>query len=277
MYTGELSSVDDLEFSNRITLRWTRKFGGNDMKKLLLVGMVVVVALALIAGRSDSQGPPEEKTTREFEEIIFIDMGVPFHGGPPPHNATDAAKNFRLTMGGISWAGNPTVKYEISKVGCASDCSDVLAEVNSGLDTWELTGVTFTQDDVSPDTNPCTESGNIVSWEPLDGAGDILAVAAVCRNVATKEIAGFRVIFDSDDDWSDSGGLDKFDIQATMAHEGGHVIGLGHVNPPKASRLTMFLFIAEGDIGAQTLGCGDRRGVNAAYGTTLNCDVLPGD
>jgi hypothetical protein len=48
-------------------------------------------------------------------------------------------------------------------------------------------------------------------------------------------------------------------------------MGLDHVHAPHDARLTMYPFITEADTGFRTLGCGDRLGVNALYGTSLGC------
>jgi hypothetical protein len=39
----------------------------------------------------------------------------------------------------------------------------------------------------------------------------------------------------------------------------------------------MYPYITEGDTGFSTLGCGDRRGVNALYNAGLTCDGVPLD
>lgn len=88
---------------------------------------------------------------------------------------------------------------------------------------------------------------------------------------------GFQTVFDADDLWSDSGASGKFDIQATATHEEGHTTGLDHVRAPRDARLTMYPYITEGDTGFSTLGCGDRRGVNALYNAGLTCDGVPLD
>jgi hypothetical protein len=180
-------------------------------------------------------------------------------------------------MGGIRWPGAVTVKYRVLAGDCTNDCGAAVAQVNLGFDEWEVSGVTFTQNNGSPDTNLCTDSPNLVEWALIDGPGGILAQVFVCRNPATKAILGFRIEFDSGDIWSDSGDGGKFDIRAVAAHEAGHATGLGHVNSPGASRLTMFNAIATGDPDRAMLGCGDRLGVNALYGTSLDCTELPDD
>ncbi len=111
-------------------------------------------------------------TGQRFETIIYVDYGQSFHGAPLPHIATHAATEFHLTQGGTRWFGPPkTVKYSIATAGCVDDCAGAAASVNAGFDAWEPSGITYTQDNVSPYENPCTGSPNSVSWAAIDGAG----------------------------------------------------------------------------------------------------------
>ena len=251
------------------------------MKKIglatLFVGSLIPLALLFASTADAKPGGSSLAAGEQFERVIYVDYGQPFHGGPPPHTATDAATDFRLAQGGMRWFGAPkTVEYSVDATGCADDCASAGVAVNAGFDAWQVSGITYTQDNASPDGNPCGGS-NSVTWASIDGAGGILALTAVCRNVATKEIVGFTMTFDSGDTWSNGGDAGKFDIQATAAHEAGHVTGPDHVNRPAASRLTMFFTATTGDTGPRTLGCGDRLAVNALYGTSLDCTGLPGD
>jgi len=256
-------------------------------------GVVLVLLLALVGsafgGRDDGPdravGPPEAGGGSDtgaplqdgLEVAVFIDVVRHFHGGPPPHEATDAATDVHLINGGISWPSASTVRYSLDASGCSNDCGGAVAAVNAGFDAWEVSGVTFTQDNTNPDQNPCSDDANSVNWTAIDGVDGVVAQTFVCFNPATKEIMGFEMQFDADDAWTDSADGNRLDIQGTAAHEAGHAVGLDHVNPPKAARLTMFPFIALDDAGIRTLGCGDRLGVNRAYATSLDCSGLPDD
>ncbi|MEE9325093.1 MAG: matrixin family metalloprotease [Dehalococcoidia bacterium] len=205
----------------------------------------------------------------------------------PPYKTTDKAQDFRLGMDGISrWpAGTVDVKFAVNTAGSGDvdddgyiDSDDVmaaLAAVDAGFNAWEIAGFTYSIVAVG-DTNPCGGTSS-VSWAAIDGTGGILGKTNVCRNPVTKEIEGFTITFDSSEDWSNSGAGGQFDLQAMVAHEAGHVTGLDHIHDSEAKRLTMFFSAQTGNRGPRTLGCGDRLGINALYGTTLDCTTLPSD
>lgn len=230
-------------------------------------------SVAVASGRPVEVPGQDTAAALEFEEVVFVDPAAPFHGGPPPHIGTALATDFRLNMGGIRWFGTPKeVKYRVDAGACMNDYGSAVAGVTAGFDVWEFSDVTFTQDNGSPDSNPCTDSPNSGSWVSIDGPGGTLAQTSVCRNVATKEIVGFWIEFDSGDIWSDSGDDSKFDIQAVAAHEIGHIVGLGHVNSPHAISLSMFPRHATADKGPRTLGCGDLLVVDTEL-TWASCDT----
>lgn len=205
----------------------------------------------------------------------------------PPYKTTDQAQDFRLGMDGINrWpAGTVDVKFAVNTAGSGDvdddgyiDSDDVmaaLAAVDAGFNAWEIAGFTYSIAAVG-DTNPCGGTDG-VSWAAIDGPGGVLGETNVCRNPVTKEIKGFTITFDSSEDWSSSGAGGQFDLQGIAAHEVGHVIGLDHISDPGAKRLTMFFAAQKGDIGPRTLGCGDRLGINALYGTSWSCADLSGD
>ena len=230
----------------------------------LLASFVLLVSPALAAPSQRAQAP-----SFGWVEEVFVDYS---HAGPGPHPSTES-DNFHLTQGGIKWPTGATIKYTVSSSGCSNDCAGAVSEVDSAFDAWELGVITYTRDDGSPDTNPCTGLPNSVSWSSIDGSGGALAVASVCRNVATKVIGGFRILYDTAETWSDSGDAGKFDIRNVGAHEAGHVSGLDHTNAPQDGCLTMYRFAGPGETQKQTLGLGDKLGMQFLYGST---DVTPG-
>lgn len=205
----------------------------------------------------------------------------------PFYEEVDEAKDFKLAGDDVSrWPiGITDVGFSVNTAGSgdvdddgdidSEDIRAVLAAVGAGFDAWEVAGFTYT---IAPkgDANPCTGT-NSVSWAAIDGPGGVLAETNICPHPLTKEIVGFSITFDAAEAWSNSGKYRQFDLQSIVAHEAGHVTGLEHMDFPWASGLTMFFKAQTGDTGPRTLGCGDRLGVNALYGTTLDCTSLPGD
>ena len=217
--------------------------------------------------------------------LAFLTVAAVRHA--PPHQVTAGARDFKLGTDGISrWPADIIdVKFSVDTTGSGDvdddgdvDSDDViaaLAAVGAGFDTWQPSRVTYTVAAAGA-PNQCGGE-NRVSWASIDGEGGVLAETKVCRNLVTKEIIGFSVTFDSSEEWSSSGANSRFDLQSIAAHEAGHITGLDHINDPEAKRLTMFFATQTGDIGPRTLGCGDRLGINALYGTSLSCSSVPSD
>jgi Matrixin len=250
------------------------------LPKLAACTAVLLVAAGTMAAPAFGGGP----ASRSYQERVFKDVGKRFHGGPPPHTASAFATDFRVLPGKPAWdvTPPPTVQYTLSTSGCATNpssvCGGAATAINAGLDAWQLSGVTFTQNNATTQDNPCSPGGddpNSVSFAQIDGAGGTAAVTFTCHTRGPKPnlIVGFDIVLDQAETWdtNPAGTPGKLDIQHTATHEAGHVIGLDHVSAPRAARLTMFPFIAADDTGYRTLGCGDRLGVNALYGTTLTC------
>jgi hypothetical protein len=237
-----------------------------------ITGLVLALLLAGGAVSAAAASGPEQRANAgraDVERVVFIDYAKP--PGPLAQPTASAfATDFRLLGGRPSWEAGSTIRYSVSSAGCLNDCTGAVSAVNDAFDTWQVSELTFTRA-TTGDPDPCGGT-NSVTWQQIDGSLGTLAFTAVCRTLGPiKQIVGFQTVFDAGDIWSDSGASGKFDIQATATHEEGHTVGLDHVNSPRDARLTMYPFITPGDEGFGTLGCGDRLGVNALYGTSLGC------
>lgn len=209
--------------------------------------------------------PTKNKVTApklEFVEEIFVDYAS--HAGPGQHPTSESA-DFQLVQGGISWFSGVDVNYSITGTEAVTGGNTA---IENAVETWDsfVTTRNFIRNDASPTPNPCG-GNNTVQWATIDGAGNVLAAASVCRNVATKEIVGFRVKLDTDETWAIDNVTDTFDVENTASHEFGHVAGLGHDNPPRSGCLTMYKLAAEGETQKRTLGLGDKLGMDALYST----------
>lgn len=228
----------------------------------VLLVFTVVLAAPLFNGRASERAKVLQS---EWVEEVFIDYGPgATHAGPGPDPTTES-DGFHLTQGGIRWFSNGTVEYEITGTESVSGGNTAIEDAVSTIDGFVETR-TFARDDDSPTGNPCGGDNRVV-WASIDGSGDVLATASVCRNVATKEIGGFVVTIDSDESWATDGSSSNFDVENVVAHEFGHVAGLGHVAAPKDGCLTMYRFAGLGETQKRTLGLGDKLGMDILYET----------
>jgi hypothetical protein len=78
---------------------------------------------------------------------------------------------------------------------------------------------------------------------------------------------------DTAEPWSVTGEGDKFDVEGVASHEFGHAAGLGHVNSWRDGCLTMYRFVALGEMQKRTPGLGDKLGMNTLY---ASADVSAG-
>jgi Matrixin len=206
------------------------------------------------------------------ERVIDYARPPGAHGGPPASGAM--VTDFKLAK--QHWVASATVGYTITTAGCGtSQCATL---VNAGFDAWQSTsGLTFTQNSSSNEINLCTDAPNSVSWQSIDGPGNVLAETFPCYYLGSGQMAGFDIVFDSGDAWSNCGSVEActgqtaISIQATATHEAGHVVGLNHVSAPRDGRLTMYPYIDYGDWGFSTLGCGDQLGVAKQYHRSFTC------
>lgn len=237
-----------------------------------VICLLVLTVIGLSVNTVEAKPANSKAPDMQFVEEIFIDFAAPAHGGPGPH-PTSESSNFKLTQGGIRWFTNATnLEYLIDGTeGVAGGNNEIIAAEN----TWDGFITTRIFDKVSSTTqnNPCRGSPSIVNWVSIDGSGNVLASASVCRDVATKEILGFVINIDTDETWSTDGSSGTFDVQNIISHEFGHVAGLGHDNPPKSGCLTMYKFSSQEETQKRTLGLGDKLGMDALYSTG---DTSPG-
>lgn len=247
------------------------------MRKIFTTAITLIFAVSIISAASAKGRPGEvpdkgaKAPEQEFAEEVFVDYAAPSHAGPGPH-PEEESDDFSLTMGGIKWTAATTTKYTITGGG------EPVSGANTALETAEVTWdgfvspTDFIRNDGDPSPNPCG-GPNRLEWGAIDGEGNVLAFASVCRNVATKEIVGFRMKFDTSETWSTDTPASDMDVQNVATHEWGHVAGLGHTNKPKSGCLTMYNFAGDDETQKRTLGLGDKLGMQFLYGSS---DVTAG-
>ena len=258
------------------------------LRKRVLLGLATLALLA-VAGSAvalaKGPGGKSQAPDREWVQEVFNDYANEVHAGPGKHPTTESNK-FHLTQGGIKWFSGSEVEYDISGTAAvfAGPAAVLIAE--AAIESAEMVVDGFVvgrslkfNSGTTQVTSQCTGAGpNAVQWVTIDGpassGGGVLARTIVCRNTATKQISGFQIQLDKEEPWVIGVDATKFDVQNIVTHEFGHVAGLGHRNSPKDGCLTMYRFVAAGEIQKRTLGLGDKLGMERLYGLT---DVTPGD
>ena len=211
----------------------------------------------------------------QFQEVVFQHARVGSSVGPGPEALTES-DHFILTNGGAGWSDGPPVEYVVTDAPSKS----VERAIDQGIATMDgfITTRAFSHVQASGQINPCTGQPNSVRWLVGDGPGGELAFTAICVDPSAKEIVGFRIAFDSSEDWAtdrDPQEVDpqKIDLQNVATHEAGHVAGLDDISAPKDGCLTMYRYSSLGETQKRTPGWGDKLGLDNVYGPI---DTTPG-
>ncbi len=150
--------------------------------------------------------------------------------------------------------------------------------VNKSMDTWNA--VDCNQPRLEPGGLkqdgktgywPHKDNYNLIRWvnhkdewtQKYVGNEDVIAFTTVSYDLDTGEI------YDADmdiNDWNFDFGVDgsrsKYDVQNTVTHELGHVLGMDHSKDPDA---TMYYSANKGDINKRTLSRDDKDGLCYLY------------
>jgi hypothetical protein len=238
------------------------------------------VLVAVIAGcqsgdsLSPNAGQPptsDAAAPHDFAQKTHVDYAKPPTAAGAPV-ATTESDDYSLETGGTRWFTGGNVEYAIVGTQPVTNANSAVTTAVATVDGF-ITTRSFSRKDATGQTNPCTGSANTIQWAAIDGPGNVVAATSVCFVVATKEIVGFTMTIDKDEPWSIGSTSTTFDVQNTVTHEFGHAAGLGHVHAPQDGCLTMYPFVALGEIQKRTLGLGDKLGMQKLYGST---DVSPG-
>ena len=150
--------------------------------------------------------------------------------------------------------------------------------VNKSMDTWNAVDCnqpTLEPGGLKQDGKsgywPHKDNYNLIRWvnnkdewtQKYVGNEDVIAFTTVSFDLNTGEI------YDADmdiNDWNFNFGVDgspsKYDVQNTVTHELGHVLGMDHSKDPTA---TMYYSANKGDINKRTLAQDDKDGLCYLY------------
>jgi Matrixin len=238
------------------------------------------VLLVVIAGcqSGDSLSPTTGQPTtsraaapHDLVQETHVDYVKP-PTAAPALVATTESDDYSLESGGARWFTGSAVEYAIAGTQPITKANTAVTTAVATVDGF-VTTRSFTRKDATTQTNPCTGLKNTIQWASIDGPGNVVAATSFCYFLATKEIVGFTMTIDKDESWSIGSTPTTLDVQNTVTHEFGHAVGLGHVHAPQDGCLTMYPFVAFGEIQKRTLGLGDKLGMQTLYNSS---DVTAG-
>jgi len=151
---------------------------------------------------------------------------------------------------------------------------DVVAAVKAAFETWDDQVTVELFDDnaemISKVAGNRYDGKNVLSWGALRPG--IVAVCYVWYYSGSLEIVEFGIVFNKlyawgiDPDGEGPTTINAFDIQNVATHEAGHTLSLNDLYMSEASELTMYGYTSIGETKKQSLGLGDKNGVQYIYG-----------
>lgn len=187
-----------------------------------------------------------------------------------------AAYELRTTEAGdlVRWTAFP-VDYGWAETGAPAP-EGAEAAVHGAFSSWEGaagTAIAFEVTSPGPDQVAGPDAFDQVWFEqdwPIDS--DALATSDVWFDAAGEMVA-FDIRIDADAPWATDGSGQAFDLQAAIAHEVGHVLGLLHSEHAEA---TMYATTRPGEDWRRALDDDDLAGAAELYEGALVAEGVPG-
>lgn len=183
----------------------------------------------------------------------------------------------------LSWERVP-IQYSVAEATLPDNLPGADASIHEAFAEWSVyTSATpaFVNNGPTTTTTAAPDDGNAVFFEEgWPWGSDVLALAVTWTD-PTGAIAGFdlRINGSPDVPWSVNGAPGTYDLQATLTHEAGHVLGLSHSEIDAA---TMSPTLPMGRTSKRSLHSDDRAGVDHLYpapptipDSTIGCSHAP--
>lgn len=239
------------------------------MKKVALCLLAVV--LVLVAVSPSFAQPATDKG--EIKLKVFIHYPRP--GKPQPQPGTcDPTQNDKLdTYGLTGWKHSGTVYYHVNYGSIPSTVSDPQTAIHNSFEVWDALapGVDLVEGTQTTLKTYKYDGVNIVAW----GRAPRGAIAVTYTwYYQSGEVAEQDIIMNASLPWSYTqvsnpdavcGDLYSYDVQNILTHEVGHIFGLDDLYNSRDQDLTMYGYGDKGELKKDTLGTGDKLGMDALY------------
>ena len=181
----------------------------------------------------------------------------------------------------LAWAQMPVPYMVDASNAKGMDHDDVVAAIDRAIRTWEEGGTTSVRFEPEGEPQRATtehDFENVVyfthDW-PHDPS--LLALTSTW-STADGTIVGFDMAINANQPWSLDGEPGTYDLENMLAHEFGHVLGLGHTEDD--IHATMHATSVLGELSKRDLSEDDRDGLAYQYGglespETVGCSSVP--
>lgn len=166
----------------------------------------------------------------------------------------------------LQWAEMP-VYYSIDATLAPQElgADETSAAIRAGLQAWnhvELSSAELVEGE--PTAWDRQESGDVFWVEDWEWDADVLALTSTW-STTSGEIVAFEIAINASPDtpWTLTGSDEGWDLQNTIAHEAGHVLGLAHNEDDRET--TMYPTASKGETLKRDLALDDKDGVTYLY------------
>jgi hypothetical protein len=271
-------------------------------RSIPLMALAALVTALTGVGSSAAQGPSGFALPPQAAEVapgVFllgtgVDRGIPVvgyayahhkdghssgpgAGGDPAPPPEDESSCYSFIANGARWRTAEDVVVD-----SANDASLAVSvsDIRSWLQAWEtqtsasgIFGAFSGGQDLVADATS-TDGRNEVYFDTISEPG-VLGYTIVWSSrigpPSSREIVEADIVIDDSewDWWTGEGTISgqQLDLGAVFVHEAGHYVGLGHTDQTTlCEQQTMYPSLSYGDDVKQTLGIGDRTGLENLYG-----------
>ena len=167
----------------------------------------------------------------------------------------------------IAWAQMP-IQWELdaSNAPVHLDEATQHATIAAAFDTWtDISGTQVAFEDVTYDANV---NENVVYWEPNWTADPKMLALTSTISTTSGVIIGFKIALNAQHPHWTVDSNEGMDLQNTLTHEIGHVLGLDHTH--ESDEATMYASAKEGERGKRDLHWDDKEGIRYLYPEQMN-------